>query len=107
MNLFSSPIGRLAFLGRYFLALVPMAVGGAILGVANQHQNVILILLSLVLEVLGIVYIIGYSIFPRVVSVGISNWFTLLLFVPFVNLLFVLFLLFCPAGQFMKHDKVA
>lgn len=106
MNIFSSPIGRLAFLGRYFLALVLMGVGGAILGIANQNQNVILMLVSIALEVPGIIYIIGFTMFPRLVSVGMSKWFTLLLFVPFVNLLFVLFLLFCPAGKFVKNDKV-
>ena len=107
MNIFSSPIGRLAFLGRYILAIVPLAVGGVVLGIGNQSHNVILMLLSLVLELLGFVYIIGFTMFPRLVSVGMSKWFTLLLFVPFVNLLFVLFLLFCPAGKFIKNDKVA
>ena len=107
MNIFSSPIGRLAFLGRYILALVPLAVGGVVLGIGNQNQNVILMLLSLALEVSGLVYIIGFAMFPRLASVGMSKWFTLLLFVPFVNFLFVLFLSFCPAGKFIKNDKVA
>jgi hypothetical protein len=107
MNIFSSPIGRLAFLGRYILAIVPLAVGGVVLGIGNQNQNVILMLLSLVLEVSGLIYIIGFTMFPRLVSVGMSKWFTLLLFVPIVNLFFVLFLLFCPAGKFIKNDKVA
>ncbi len=107
MNIFSSPIGRLAFLGRYILATVPLMVGGVIVGIGNQNQNVMLMLLSLVLEVFGLVYIIGFTMFPRLVSVGMSKWFTLLLFVPLVNLAFVLFLLFCPAGKFIKNDKVA
>lgn len=103
MNMFSSPIGRLSFLARYILSVVPLAVGGVLLSFGNQSHNVFLLLLSLVFEVLGFVYIIGFTLFPRLVSVGLSKWFAFLLFVPFLNFLFVLFLLFCPAGKFVKE----
>ena len=111
LPVFSSPIGRVAFFGRYILGIVPLGVGGAILSIAMESQGpfvkLLLLLLALVLEVLGLVYIIGFTIFPRLASIGLSKWFTLLVFVPLVNVFFALFLLFCPAGQFIKHEKVA
>jgi uncharacterized membrane protein YhaH (DUF805 family) len=111
MNIFSSPIGRLAFLGRYILALVLLGVGGASLSIVVESQNAMLVPflmpLVLVFGLLGLVYMVGFALFPRLVSVGLSKWFALLLFVPPVSLPFVLFLLFCPAGRFSRHDKVA
>jgi len=107
MDLFSSPIGRLAFLGRHILGLILAILGWLILGVANQHQSLILMLLSLVPMLLGTGYFILFGIFPRLVSVGLSRWFTLVFFIPVANFLFFLFLLVCPAGWLIKHDKVA
>ena len=107
MNLFSTPIGRLAFLGRNVVALLPMLVGGVIWAFAKPHHNVILMLVALVFEILGIVYLVGFTYFPRLVSIGLSKWFTLLLFIPYVGFVFLAFLLFCPAGKFIKHDNAA
>lgn len=105
--LFSTPIGRLAFLGRYFLAVVLLAIGGLILGIANRNHNVFLMLLSGLLEISGFIYIIGFTMFPRLLSVGLSRWFVLVLLIPVVNLLFMIFLLLCPAGWLIKKDPVA
>jgi hypothetical protein len=60
-----------------------------------------------VLAVAGIIYLVGFTIFPRLVSIGVSKWFALLYFIPLVNLVFILFLLFCPAGKFVKHETAA
>jgi len=102
--LFSTPIGRLAFLGRYLLALVLFAIGGLILAIANHKHNVLFMLLSGVFEISGFIYIVGFTMFPRLVSVGLSRWFVLVLLIPVVNLLFVIFLLLCPAGWLMKKE---
>lgn len=100
--MFSSPIGRLVFLGRILPAILLM-FGTVILAIANR--NLIVIDLCLVLSFLATIYIIGFAIIPRLASVGISQWFVLLYFVPFVNLGFILFLAFCPTGH-KKNDNV-
>jgi hypothetical protein len=107
MDLFSTPIGRLAFLGSHILGLILVVIARVILSIAIKNENLILILVSLVPLVLGIVYFIVFGIFPRLASVGLSRWFTLVFFVPVVNLLFLLFLFFCPAGWLITHNKVA
>ena len=107
MSLFSTPIGRLTFLGRNIVALLPLVVGGFILAFAKPHHNALLMLLALVFEVLGIIYIVVFTYFPRLVSIGLSKWFTLLLFIPYVGFIFLAFALFCPAGKFVKHENAA
>jgi len=107
MDLFSSPIGRLAFLGRHILFLVLAFISGLLFGVADLHESAILILLAVVPMLLGTVYFIVFGILPRLASVGLSRWFVLVLCVPVANGLFLLFLLFCPAEWLIKHDEVA
>jgi hypothetical protein len=104
MSIFSSPIGRLVFVCRLLPAILIM-VGTVIVSIADHNLTVID--LCLVLSFLATIYIIGFAIFPRLVSVGVSQWFSLLYFVPVVNLGFILFLAFCPIGHFKKHETVA
>jgi hypothetical protein len=107
MDLFSSPIGRLAFLGRHVLSFILVVLGMMILVVADQDESVILMLLSCVPMLLGIGYYVLYAALPRLASIGLSGWFASVLLVPVANVLFYLFLLFCPAGWLIKHDEVA
>jgi hypothetical protein len=104
MSIFSSPIGRLMFLVRVFPAFLLM-YGGVLFILAKQSVNVDIIFLFL--AVLVTIYVIGFAICPRLVSIGMSRWFSLLYFVPILGLPLILFLLFCPAGQFTRHDKGA
>ena len=104
MSIFSSPIGRLVFVCRLCPAI--LVLGGLVI-VAIADHNLTVLDLCEALGCLATIYIIGFAIFPRLVSVGVSRWFSLLYFVPVVNLGFILFLAFCPIGNFTKHETVA
>lgn len=84
-----------------------VVVGGMGLGVAAKNQNLIFIVLSDVVMMLGTAYVVVFGIFPRLASVGLSRWFILFFLVPVANFIFLLFLFLCPAGWLIKHDKVA
>ena len=102
-NIFSKPpIGRLAFLGRYILSIMLMIFGA--FGTDSPNTNVFLMLLVSVLFFVGAIYMVCFAIIPRLVSVGLSKWFALLVLIPPIYPLLFLFLIFCPAGQFVKHD---
>lgn len=109
MKLFSSPIGRLAFLGRYILVLAVIAIGKVLLSSALENQNqtlkIILSSASIVFELSGLYYLLKYIMFARLLSIGLSKWYTLILLIPLINLIFLLILLFCPEGQFVKKGK--
>jgi len=72
----------------------------------NQHQNLILVLLSLILLIVVSLYIILFSIFPRFASIGLSRWFILVSLVPVANFAFLIFLFVCPAGWLIRKDEV-
>ena len=108
MDLFSSPIGRLAFLGRHIIMLVLAFISGLLLTVVSDHQSgAILILLSQVPFWVGILYFTVFGVFPRLASIGLSRWFTLVFLVPVANIAFLIFLLFCPARWLIRKDEVA
>ena len=107
MSFFSSPIGRLAFLGRHILGFIIVMIGRMGFGMAAQNENWFFIILSEVVMLVGIFYYINFSIFPRLASIGLSRWCILVSLVPVVNFVFLLFMFFCPAGWLVKYDKVA
>jgi hypothetical protein len=107
MDLFSSPIGRLAFLGRHILALIISMVGYMILIAGSQHQSLVLIVVALIPEAIACFYAFVFAYFPRLDSIGLSRWFVLVNLIPVVNFLFLIFLLVCPAGWLIKRDEVA
>jgi hypothetical protein len=104
VNLFSTPIGRLAFLARYFLAAFVIGVGAALLGFADSPHagSLVVLLLGGIIEIFGLIYLIRFTIFARLTSIGLSRWWILLLLVPLVNCVFFLYLLFCPGGRFVR-----
>ena len=87
--------------------LVLAFISGLLLAVVDKHQSAILILLSQVPFWLGIVYFTLFGVFPRLASLGLSRWFTLVFLVPVANILFLIFLFLCPAGWLIRKDKVA
>ena len=107
MDLFSSPIGRLAFLGRYALGLVLLAAGIAGLEVADESESMILMCLSVVVMVAATAYVTIFGFLPRLESVGLSGWFVVVFMIPVANFILLLFLFFCPAGLFANRDEVA
>ncbi len=53
MNLFSTPIGRLELFGRYILAIIPLAIGGAVTKVFKDNLLISFLVLTLLLCGLG------------------------------------------------------
>ena len=106
MDLFSSPIGRLAFLGRWILGFVLLMVADMALIVGGHRQSLILIALSSVLTILICIYLVLFCFFPRLTSIGLSRWFILVSLVPVANFVFLIFMFVCPAGWLIKKDKV-
>ena len=102
---FKSPIGRLAFLGRHTLAMMLMMVG--VFSADSPKADGLAIGIAASLFFGGAIYMLVFTIIPRFMSVGLSRWFALLILVPPIYPLIFLFLLFCPEGQFVKHETVA
>ena len=102
---FSSPIGRLAFLGRYVLSIILMMAG--VFATDSPMAGILADIFASVLFFSGAIYMCFYAIVPRLVSVGLSKYLALLVLIPMIYPLLFLFFVFCPAGQFVKHDTVA
>lgn len=103
--LFSGPVGCRLYLGRYALAVGVFLTGMVADRLAVHWHDWELLVAALIFEVLSLIYVIGYAILPRIDSTGLSRWWFLLCFLPVVNLAFLLFLLFCPVGQFSSPDS--
>lgn len=105
VNLISTPIGRLAFLARYFIAAFVIGIGAALLGFTDSPHagSLVASLLGGIIEVFGFIYLTRFTIFARLTSIGLSRWWILLLFVPLVNFVFFLYLLLCPGGRFRRN----
>ena len=106
MNLFPNRIGRLEFLLRYAV-LVAAGAGNMLLAkVAEQSAGSALQLLLYFAAVLvGIAILIaGFRslLLPRLRNLGLKSSYALLIFVPFVNLAFLLGIIFAPSDAFNK-----
>ncbi len=89
-------IGRLRYLayniGVDLLALIPIAIGFALVGAHIYWLGIILLALSYIfLVVMNILFDIR-----RLHDFNSSGWWTLLVLVPFVNFIFALVLIFAP-----------
>jgi len=103
--LFSSPIGRLAFFGRYICSIMFMMVG--VFATDSPKADIFFVIIASALFFGGAIYMIAFTVIPRLVSVGLSRWFALLVLIPPIYPIIFLFLVFCPEGQFVKHETVA
>jgi uncharacterized membrane protein YhaH (DUF805 family) len=103
---FSERIGRLLFLGRYVINFALILVLQVILEVlvTSAQKYPAAMITGLVLCAVFILpllyYFMRFIVMARLRSIGLSGWFGLLVLVPFINLAFLLFLLFCPADSF-------
>src|SRR5437879_4869164 len=104
--LFPRQIGRLSFAIRYVLFLGLVWLGAFLLasGVAAEagKANIAILSLSLAVLLFALFYLIRYILIARLRDVGLHSLWALLIFVPIVNLIFVLVLLCVPAGGFTK-----
>ena len=109
MNTLPEPIGRLAFLARFSVAIVAnvllylLFVWALWFATGRDKENVSLVALLFgvwfVAFLFWVMCFIRFVIIARLVSIGMSRWSALLLLVPMVGFVFVLFLLFCPANK--------
>ena len=103
MNTLPRPIGRVEFLARW----IAVGVVGRLLyelfsralDFAEAHGTMMIAIgiVGALLYVLLLVWVIRFVFIARLVSIGWNRWYVLLILVPFVQALFMLFLLFCPA----------
>jgi hypothetical protein len=116
MNQLPKPIGRLNFLGRYILAAITIFASEIIFEWAyyfcakSGKENLPAIFsfgaVFIVIFLFWFLCFIRFIIIARLVSIGLNRWYALLLLLPFVNFVFLLFLLFCPAGKFVHVKEI-
>jgi hypothetical protein len=90
-------IGRLAYVGYSFLAGVATNVLGMVAGAIGAGNE----LLGPAVFAIALIAAVGLTIFitvQRLKNMGYSGWWSLLLFVPLVNILVGLRCLICPVG---------
>ena len=113
MSTLPRPIGRVAFLARFIIAIIAIPLLYVLfswalwLTMGQGKENVPLVFLFFAMWLVAFLFLvmcfIRFVIIARLASIGMNRWYALLLLVPFVGLLFVLFLLFCPAN-YISHD---
>lgn len=106
-------IGRIAFLWRYALLMFLLAmisIGAKIavrrsLDPDTRTVGVILGEITLIIAMLYFVYyLVRYVLLARARDIGIHGAFTLLMFVPYLNLAYGFFLLLVPANSFGRRE---
>ena len=114
-KLFPRHVTRLSFLCRYVLWVVAAAIFCALLKVtlvlASQPgpKNIAALLVAELCLLAVVVYLLYYGlryvILPRIRDAGMHGAFALLIFVPLINILFLLCLLFAPTGTVGKKGN--
>ena len=105
--MFPKRIGRVSFLVRFILFLVAATVAAVLVSLGWVQAgvgNVVLPLLAVLILLFTLFYFIRYALIARVRDLGLHAVFTLLIFIPLFNFLFLLALLFFPADKFKKSD---
>ena len=100
-ELFPCRIGRVSYMIRYVLLLIAALVASIMLELAPFASSAMQIPLSggaVVLLIFILLCLFRSILFPRLRDVGWNIAWALLVFVPIINVLFVLALLFVPGG---------
>jgi uncharacterized membrane protein YhaH (DUF805 family) len=108
--LFPSKIGRVSFLIRYVVLLVTAGIAVALMQISDRTTAGIKIGLCvgvIVLLILVLICLFRAILNPRLRDMGLHTAFALLIFVPIINLIFLLGLLFLPPGTFAKGNATA
>ena len=109
-KLFPTRIGRASCLLRYALLLIAALIASIMLEMSPFASSAMQIPLSAgaVLLLIFILLCLFRSIlFPRIRDVGWNTAWALLVFVPIINVLFVLALLFAPGGAVEQQPTAA
>src|SRR6266568_8940756 len=93
-SLFPARIGRLSFLIRYIVLLVAILFGSFLLRLPDHIHSpiagIVFPLCAVVVLILCLVCPFRSILFPRLRDVGLHTAWALLIFVPFVNFIFVI-----------------
>ena len=105
--LFPNRIGRVSYAVRYVVFMI-VAVGGSVLpqlaGESGSAGTSIAIqIAAIAIMVFALVALFRSVLVPRLRDIGLRGAWSLLIFVPFLNILFVLALLFVPANAFTPN----
>lgn len=107
--LFPRQIGRVSFVVRYLLFMVALWVGALPLAIAPGMQPGIaslgVLTLSPVILLAALTYFIRHGVLARLRDIDITGIFTLLIFVPVVNIVFLLVLACAPRNGFSKQTS--
>ena len=119
MSTLPNPIGRLAFLGRLLVGIVASValylgfVWGMwfAIGRGRVPESVPVVFLCFGLWFVAFIFLamcfVRFGIVARLASIGANRWLALLILIPYVSILFLLFLLFYPAKMEVKNEPVA
>jgi uncharacterized membrane protein YhaH (DUF805 family) len=89
------------FLGSVWIGALLLATGA---GAEPGKTNIALLLLALAIILFSLFYVIRHIVIARLRDVGLHSLWALLIFVPIVNLIFALVLLFAPRDAFTKSS---
>jgi uncharacterized membrane protein YhaH (DUF805 family) len=108
--MFPNRIGRLSYALRYIAAIVVAVIGSVLLQIAEASDSagtkIALSLAAIAIMLVILVALFRSILLPRLRDIDAHGAWSLLVFVPFVNLLFVLALLFIPSNAFSAPGPV-
>jgi hypothetical protein len=93
--IFPRQIGRVSFIVRYILFLIAVAMGIGLLVISESAPSQVSIVLAAVAVfwlLFTLVYFARFILLARIRDIGIDNLFGVLIFVPVVNVLFLIYL---------------
>jgi uncharacterized membrane protein YhaH (DUF805 family) len=103
---FPERVARIPFLIRYIIFFVTVLFGNFLLRLPDHlHSSIarIVLLLCALVVLLSCAFCLFRSILiPRLIDAGVHGGWSLVIFVPFVNILFLIALLFIPSDAFIK-----
>ena len=104
--IFPRQIGRISFAIRYILFLGAVGLGAFLLGMGGQmdtpNMKLAVLLLATTMLLFSLFYVIRHILIARLRDISLHSLWSLLIFVPVVNLIFVLVLLFVPTDGFSR-----
>lgn len=97
-------VGRRTYALRALAVIASLSVGGALVEVSKSSDVSILIegalnLVAIPFFMLGLALLLG-TVYQRLQDINLSVWWMLFIFVPVLNLIFFLTLLFLPSNKF-------
>jgi uncharacterized membrane protein YhaH (DUF805 family) len=107
--IFPRNVGRISFVVRFVLFLVAVWIGALLLTVGSGMEPgfpaVAVHALAMIMLLVGLLYFIRHGVVARLRDIGMHGLFMLLIFVPIVNIIFLLILAFFPKDCFKEQTS--